>query len=591
MEVLFMDIKLFFTRKKLVALIFIGLLLCFIYFVSKRSTIIDDPVPLSSGQVEAMFYVEESNSPVCLGDGLISTTEETSGEDAVKSKIITAPDNSASFGNNYHVVWNSIRRTDDGLKVYGYLADGPSPSKDIVSSFTNIEELKASTSLKAGDKVTTKGFYSSDDSGGATYKIIAKPQLNENPYTTFKLANGLFAELDFNTDSMIRVPSVGVTAGTECAAQLNQIFKLLQYKVHGFQFSKGTYFIEEPLYLRSFAYYGDDTTLQITPNFNKKEVNCILTLKSNDRPYEIEMHNMNFLMETGPASSLYNEKSVLVALRYIGSCVIDHCNFVARPFAENGGFQIVHMLWFKQTDLIQNVTITNCEVINDSAKNYSGSASDNLLGGGLLFSGPNGNYSTPINNITIKNCNIESTINDENLSFWNGNFTNVLVDNCTISNSDHPSNNLVTFYRGEFHNVVVNNCKINAMEPTKNVIKYRELVNASDLTFNGTDILLDSETSDPNSNSISFFKCDSDLTNYGDVTTATFNDCTIEATDTTVYGTLFKYTGLNNKQLNLNDCEISGTTRYGHGSISGSNDIEINFSNTTGMDESSIRRK
>ncbi|MBQ7148654.1 MAG: right-handed parallel beta-helix repeat-containing protein [Pseudobutyrivibrio sp.] len=116
-----MDLRLFFTKRKILALILICLLISICYIIARRTSIINEPVPLSSTNIEAMFYVEnsESGSVTCVGDGLINSTEETSGQDAVGSKIVTAPDQSAYLGNSQTISWSSIRNVDGEYRVYG----------------------------------------------------------------------------------------------------------------------------------------------------------------------------------------------------------------------------------------------------------------------------------------------------------------------------------------------------------------------------------------------------------------------------------------------------------------------------------------
>ena len=583
------------SKKKIYSLFFIIFLASFCYIVSNNViTIPSDITPLSDSNYEAMFYIQntETGTMTCIGDGLVNSPLQISGDyEAVSNTIVSAPDYSNYLSGSLTVKWTKIVNSDDGLQVIGVIA--PSDANQTIiaqAEFANIEELK-SANLSNGDTATTKGFYTENDGGGAEYHILQSPRIRENKYTTFKLDNGLFAELVFDSDSILNIAALGIMPETKVASDLNTIFNILEHKISGFQFQTGTYYIEEPLYLHSYAYYGNSTTFLVSNDFNAKEINIILTKKTNTEPYDITLSNIDFVIETGTNSSLYNYDSVLVALRYINSCSIDSCNFIARPSASNGAFQSVCVLWFKQTDMIKNVKITNCNVINDTGLNYNGSEKDNLLGGTLLFSGPKDDYYNKFENIQVSDCKLTSTINDETVSLWNGNYNNVSFNNCIIENSNHPSNNLITLYRGEFHNTSFNNCQINVAKPARNVIKYRQLTNASDIIFNGCDIMLNSTDSTPGNNSVCLFKIDDDIVNYSGITTATFNNCNIEATPGTVYGSYFRYNNVDNKDLYINDCEINGEVQLGKAYISNAKNVDINIVNSDGIDDSSIISK
>ncbi|WP_170830736.1 glycosyl hydrolase family 28-related protein [Pseudobutyrivibrio sp. ACV-2] len=83
-----------------------------------------------------MFYVEmpDNGQIVCIGDGLINSSDEKSGEMAVERSVVTAPDNSAFVGNSYHVVWNNIRHGENGIEVYGKAESGPKPERKVTAS-------------------------------------------------------------------------------------------------------------------------------------------------------------------------------------------------------------------------------------------------------------------------------------------------------------------------------------------------------------------------------------------------------------------------------------------------------------------------
>lgn len=435
-------------------------------------------------------------------------------------------------------------------------------------------------------EVSTRGFSKVNDGGGAVYKITKHPVLDVNPYTTFEMANGMFAELKFDYSSNVDVASMGIFPNEKVSAKLNQVHKLLDGQVSGIVFNQGTYYIECPLYLKSFNYYGNNTTLAVSKDFNCAEVNVILTKKSDTKPYKIGLYNINFLFETSKDQSLYNVESVFVALRYIAGCIINDCNFIVRPADINGAFQEVVVLWFKQTTMMQNISIERCQVRNLTAQNYSGDVNDNLIGGTLLFSGEAGTTNHKFTNIIIKDCKLESTINDETLSFWNGIFENIFIKNTEIINSNHPSNNFITFYNGEFHGVQVNDCTITANEPARNIIKLRQLTNASELSFTRTNFYGNISKENPSRPSVSIFKADDITNNFNGKTSVKFEGCAFApiAGNGNTYDSLIRIYNSKNVDVSMKWCTNTYEVRYGKVWLSNSKNSSVSLYKCQGID-------
>lgn len=133
-----MKFKEYMTKPKIISLIMVFCLVIFCFIVARigMRRIIEPETPLSSTNIEAMFYVAmpDNGQIVCIGDGLINSSEEKSGEIAVERTVVTAPDNSAFVGNAYHVVWNNIKHGENGIEVYGDVASGPKSAKGDVTS-------------------------------------------------------------------------------------------------------------------------------------------------------------------------------------------------------------------------------------------------------------------------------------------------------------------------------------------------------------------------------------------------------------------------------------------------------------------------
>lgn len=199
------------SKKKIYSILFIICLASFCYIASYNViTIPTDNPPLSDGNYEAMFYIqnEETGTMTCIGDGLINAPSEISNNsEAVANTIITAPDYSNYISNSLSIKWNTITKDDEGFHVIGEIVSSNStPTTVAQSEFANIEEMK-SANLSIGDIVTTRGFYFENDGGGAEYKI--SNSTNNLPILNIyvPLNNGLYANLVY-TDS-INVKQIG----------------------------------------------------------------------------------------------------------------------------------------------------------------------------------------------------------------------------------------------------------------------------------------------------------------------------------------------------------------------------------------------
>lgn len=122
-----------YKNRILQSFLIIALVLFCYAFARNISTIPDDITPLSSGNVEAMFYIEneETGTITCVGDGLINTTNDVSyNEEVVQNAIVSSPDYSAIIGNNLTVHWNTIRYSGIGYEVSGYIGNKRVSVKD-----------------------------------------------------------------------------------------------------------------------------------------------------------------------------------------------------------------------------------------------------------------------------------------------------------------------------------------------------------------------------------------------------------------------------------------------------------------------------
>lgn len=93
-------------------------------FARNIITINDDITPLSGGNVEAMFYIEnpDTGSMTCIGDGLIKNPSEIYNDEAsVFDKIVSSPNYKNYLPVGTHIVWKTINILVDEYRVIGYV--------------------------------------------------------------------------------------------------------------------------------------------------------------------------------------------------------------------------------------------------------------------------------------------------------------------------------------------------------------------------------------------------------------------------------------------------------------------------------------
>lgn len=115
-----------------------------------------------------------------------------------------------------------------------------------IRTFNNVEEMKASNTLKAGALAKTQGFYQSSDGGGASYIVvddIGEDEADEAGVIT--LQNGLYAKLLIK--DYINVKQMGAY-GDNVNDDATLLQKILQtYKTRTIYFPRGIYLVSESL--------------------------------------------------------------------------------------------------------------------------------------------------------------------------------------------------------------------------------------------------------------------------------------------------------------------------------------------------------
>ncbi len=138
-----MGIKYYFTKQKILSFLIIGFLLTLlqvlVFLLLHHPRIDDTKTPLAA-TTEAMFYIEnsESGSITCIGDGIIRTTRDITGNvEAASAAIITAPDYSSYISNDLTVNWSTIRVNNNEYQVFGTIgrATDPAPTQISIKYF------------------------------------------------------------------------------------------------------------------------------------------------------------------------------------------------------------------------------------------------------------------------------------------------------------------------------------------------------------------------------------------------------------------------------------------------------------------------
>ena len=87
--------------------------------------------------------------------------------------------------------------------------------------YDNVANMKADTTLKAGDMAITLGYYTANDSGGAEYKIVNDDTLVDDGGKVHSLTNGLRAVLIVEK-GILNVKQLGATENTNITSILNK---------------------------------------------------------------------------------------------------------------------------------------------------------------------------------------------------------------------------------------------------------------------------------------------------------------------------------------------------------------------------------
>lgn len=421
----------------------------------------------------------------------------------------------------------------------------------ITETYPDVTAMLASEA-SPGSFIRTRGHYATKDGGSAVYEVMDTAVAND--MTIFRLNNGKFAKLKTDNSSLVKLESVGITPNNFTSDKFNQLLDLLDGECKGVQFSNGKYYVDKKISLKSMSYCGmGNTALIVDSRYSTNEFNIITTLAT-EGPYNIEMCGLDFTYYTSNDHLLNSTESCLVSLHNIDSCKIDNCNFLSMPSEENGSYMRTDLLWFHQTDNIQNVSITNSTLKSLSPTALSPGTTSDSGGGSLWISGPTGTCPR-INNILIKDCEFETAASDEAVAFWNGDFNNVLISDCVIKNTEgYTTDNLITFYNGSFNNVAVENCNVNVSTIDEYVYKVTGLTSKSEVKFKNCNTTLNCGVIDLSSYGV--FLLGKDKIEHAGISTLILDDCSVTGAVESKFGSLVTSTNAKNKKVIFKHCNV-----------------------------------
>ena len=509
-----------------------------------------------------------------VGSGRLMYSEDLYNQvDSVWSQVAVEPSYSAPDGQ--YIEWGTAYKYNGKCIVVGRYVNGEKPPlnstmsnnheelsiiallnrTDTSSTFDDIESLKKAD-LAIDTIVTTKGYSRSGDNGGAKYVIKSTPDYKVDNIFVIPMQNGTYAQMVFQPNDIINVACAGIQPGNRIASKLNVLISSAEGKVKGISFNSGNYLLEDRVSLRSLDYIGSGhTQLSVCTDFAPGDDRILLTKPdSNHSIFTLNISNIDFVMETTASHPLKSKEVKLLSLHEIDGCNITNCNFYTYPATNDGGFMKVDLLWFKHSNEIKNINIEHCSFSNLTGQNSSGT----LVGGCVWICGQTNTYDTWRGNIHISDCDFESTVNDESIAIWRGDFHNIKVDNCTFTNHSHSSSNVIALYGGTFNDVAVTNCVFNLNTSSTYVIKLTQLVNASNVEYNNLTFNLNSGISDTANKNISLFYTGGD---YAEANNTPLNvvikGVTVNASSDTAYRVFVVISKTSNKNYKITDSTVN----------------------------------
>lgn len=381
---------------------------------------------------------------------------------------------------------NSSERQPEEVIVPVEEVTEPDDNSSSNTEFATIAELK-SANLSAGDYVHTLGHLYANDHGEGYYSIVESSSKNADDAFVIRLNNGLLAELQYSSDSILNAATLGIEVETRVSSRLNTVMKDYEGLFKGIQFNSGTYLIDRKTELRSFELYGSDTEMKVVQDFAAPANMIFKTPDNSGKTFDVTIKNIRFNYEVSNSHTLSNMTTVvLIQFQDINNCVLEDCEFIMQPTATDGAFQPGTVLWFKK-QIAGSLTMRNCSVICKLGDAVSGKKTP-LIGGSLWISGDN--TSSPFRNIDISNCTFIGTQNDEVLAMWKGQFETASFRDTNFIAGDHLNNNIIALYGGTFTDYCFHNCDFIAQDACKRAFKLMDLTGRSDVLIRDCDVVV-----------------------------------------------------------------------------------------------------
>lgn len=546
-------------KKKKYYLIFSSLLLVLLIVSSTvlwsmtNITYIDDSdVPLASvKKYKAVFYLNMTNkssknvsykSCKKLGAGYIQqrSSYENLSTKKITSLVLKTPDLSDYVDDAHEVRWQRIYSVANTYRVIGkvYAKQTTSDTESGMSlntastgiTCTSVSAMKKGN-YSAGTTVITQSYNSTGDNGGATYTISKTPSTTADDFLTVSLDNGLYANLQYGTGSLINVACAGIFPSTNISQRLNYVSSALSGKVSGIVFNEGTYYIDQKTILTSLNYHGNGTTLAVSPKYSTDYFGMITT-DTLPAGNIVNLTNLNFYCKPSSQSKRFGKETTLLYLKNITSCTIDRCSFLAETDSASGGFSPVDLVWF-QSSKADNITVKNCSFRNLTGAYYTNDPGKHLVGGCLWYSGME--LSDSFQNFTVTACDFETTNSDEIIAIWHGSFSDIQINDCTFKNSGAvKSDNFISMYNGDFQKAGMSECTFTINTPISRVIKTNKLSKPSSFAYvQNQFIYTNAKTTASNSYEVFWFGTDNE--GYNGLTNVTLNNNQITSTNDTIH--------------------------------------------------------
>ena len=346
-------------------------------------------------------------------DGVESSASVEKGNYVV---YVKSSDDSRWFAWDYEN-WE-IKTPDEALEysVYFFKVD---------RLFESVEDLENADDLTLNMLVGTKSYYAALGRGAAIYEIVA-----EKPSTSGSIKlEGLYAGLrpfEVNGEKIITVDQFGAYGDGETADQ-RRINKAFEFVADVIEFESSVYMQEMGIELNQGNVRINGKGAEIHNRYDKIVVLKDFTVSgtSSNTIKNIIIENLSLVCtEKRGTGHLYTDRShgqFMVA--YADGTIVRNCTFHIPPTDEGEPYRNSSCVTFGTCTI--NITFENNRILNFARSEGYSSA--------LFFTPGIGNL---MENVKVLNNYIEKSGHDEILSFYNGIFDNILVDNNTFYTHD-----------------------------------------------------------------------------------------------------------------------------------------------------------